>query len=91
VLQQCLHVWNWLSLRCVARVWPVPEDTVYHFTMGVSSQGPVPGKQFTLTWTGGQSDKAVYIVLNGYFPDTPNQNIIYTTTNILCKSIRQVH
>jgi len=57
----------------------------YHFTMGVTSPAPVPGKPFTFTWTGGESTEDVYIVLNGYFPDTPNQNILYMTTDILCK------
>jgi hypothetical protein len=59
----------------------------YHFTMGVTSPAPVPGKPFTFTWTGGEATEAVYIVLNGYFPDTPNQNIIYGTTDILCKPV----
>ena len=78
-----------LALCCASTV--SAQDSVYQFTMGVTSPAPVPGKPFTLTWTGGQSDEAVYIVLNDYFPDTPNQNIIYTTTDILCKSVRQVY
>jgi hypothetical protein len=63
------------------------QDRVYHFTMGVTSPAPVPGKPFMFTWTGDESTESVYIVLNRYFPDDPNQNIIYGTTDILCKSI----
>jgi len=61
------------------------QDSAYRFTMGVTSPAPVPGKPFTFTWTGGDPTGVVYIVLNNYFPDTPNQNIIYGTTDILCK------
>lgn len=63
------------------------QDPAYHFTMGVTSPAPVPGNPFTFTWTGGDPTGVVYIVLNNYFPDTPNQNIIYGSTDILCERI----
>ncbi|KAH8815993.1 hypothetical protein F5884DRAFT_895828 [Xylogone sp. PMI_703] len=58
-------------------------DLEYHFTMSVTSPAPVPGQPFKLTWTGGEPTEVVYIVLNGYFPDSVSQNIIYTRTDIL--------
>lgn len=81
-------VWAFLALTCLS--WPCTVAAqslglAYQFTMGVTSPAPVPGKPFTLTWTGGQSTEAVYIILNYYFPDTPNQNIIYITADILCE------
>jgi hypothetical protein len=81
-----------MSARLIACVFLViglafGQSLEYHFTMGVTSPAPVPGKPFTFTWTGGEATEAVYIVLNGYFPDTPNQNIIYGTTDILCKPV----
>ncbi|KAF4636123.1 hypothetical protein G7Y89_g1960 [Cudoniella acicularis] len=73
-----------LALCCATRPNAVAaQNTIYHFTMGVTSPAPVPGKPFMFTWTGGETTEAVYIVLNYYFPDTPNQNIIYGTTDIL--------
>jgi hypothetical protein len=62
----------------------------YQFTMGVTSPAPVPGQPFTITWTGGGATDVVYIVLDYYFGDTPNQNIIYETTDILCGYFSQV-
>lgn len=75
-----------LLLACVlSHVRPaVGQNLVYQFTMGVTSPAPVPGKPFTLTWTGGEANETVYISLNNYFPDTPNQNIIYGSNDILC-------
>jgi hypothetical protein len=62
------------------------QSTLYQFTMSVTSPAPVPGQPFTITWSGGESTEAVYIVLNDYFPDITSQNIIYGTTDILCTS-----
>jgi hypothetical protein len=79
--------WAFLALSCAKMLSPVgAQNLEYQFTMGVTSPAPVPGKPFTLTWIGGEATEAVYIVLNNYFPDTPNQNIIYGGTDILCKS-----
>ena len=76
---------------CIAMITSLAygQSLEYHFTMGVTSPAPVPGKPFTFTWTGGESTEAVYIVLNGYFPETPDQNIIYGTTDILCTPLIQ--
>ena len=73
-------VWALLAL-CATTV--VSQD--YQFTMNVDSPAPVPGQPFTITWTGGSATGVVYIVLDYYFPDTPNQNIVYGTTDILCE------
>lgn len=62
------------------------QSTVYKFTVDVTSFPPVPGKPYTLTWTGGDPTEAVYIILNNYFPDLPDQNIPYGSTDILCKT-----
>ena len=79
-------VWPFLALGCVSRPSTVAaQSTAYQFTMGVTSPAPVPGQPFTITWTGGEPAETVYIVLNGYFPPLTTQNIIYTTTDILCK------
>lgn len=78
-------VWLCFALSWASCLSLTAADLVYHFTMGVTSPPPVPGQPFTFTWTGGELDEAVYIVLNGYFPNTPDQNIIYTTTDILCQ------
>lgn len=72
-----------LALLCARSV--LAQSTLYQFTMGVTSPAPVPGRPFTITWTGGEPTEAVYIVLNYYFPDTPTQNIIYEKTDILCE------
>lgn len=56
----------------------------FTFTMP-ASPAPYPGQPYTLTWTGGHSSEAVYIILSYYFPDTPNQDIPYITVDILCK------
>lgn len=69
------------TLGCVAA-----QSTVYQFTVDVTASPPIPGKPFTLTWTGGEPSEAVYITLNNYFPDLPNQNIPYGSTDILCES-----
>lgn len=79
--------WAVLALSWVSMVTAQEAGTGYQFTMSVTSPAPVPGQPFTLTWTGGQPSEAVYIILNYYFPDTPNQNIIYITTDILCESL----
>jgi hypothetical protein len=63
------------------------QSTLYTFTMGVTDPAPVPGKPFTITWTGGESNEAVYIALNFYAPEPANQNIIEGSNDILCKSI----
>lgn len=82
------HVsWGLFALGCATTVAAQDNSTLYQFTMSVTSPAPVPGQPFTLTWTGGEPDEAVYIVFNGYFPDTPDQNIIYITTDILCRSL----
>lgn len=74
-----------VALSCATTV--VSQGTDYQFTMDVTSSPPIPGKPYTLTWTGGDSTSVVYIIFNYYFPDTPDQNIIYITTDILCKYI----
>ena len=71
-----LLVLGWASMAAA--------DSNYKFTMGVTSPAPVPGKPFTITWTGGDATGTVYIVLNGYFEPSTTQNIIYITTDILC-------
>jgi hypothetical protein len=79
--------WAFFALGCVSGPSTVAaQSTAYQFTMGVTSPTPVPGQPFTITWTGGETTETVYIVLNGYFPPLTTQNIIYTTTDILCKS-----
>jgi hypothetical protein len=83
-------VWASLALSCTGGLNLVTAQTpgtAYQFTMSVTSPAPVPGEPFTITWTGGQPTEAVYIELVYYFPDTPNQNIPYITTDILCESI----
>lgn len=60
------------------------QDDALHFTSGVTSPAPVPGQPFTITWAGGDENTTVYIVLNYLFPDTPNQDIPYIMTDILC-------
>jgi hypothetical protein len=78
--------WAFLAMSCVSGPSTVAaQSTAYQFTMGVTSPAPVPGQPFTITWTGGEPTDTVYIVLNGYFPALTTQNIIYTTTDILCK------
>jgi hypothetical protein len=62
------------------------QSTASQFTIGVTPPAPVPGQPFTITWTGGEPAETVYIVLNGYFPPLTTQGVIYTTTDILCKS-----
>jgi hypothetical protein len=80
--------WAFFALSCASGPSGVAaQSTEYQFTMGVTSPAPVPGKPFTITWTGGEPVETVYIVLNGYFPPLTTQNIIYTTTDILCKWI----
>jgi hypothetical protein len=65
----------------------------FHFTMGVTSPAPVPGKPFTITWAGGSPTQPVYIHLDNYFPPTPNQDIIYGGEDILCRlhALRAAH
>jgi hypothetical protein len=65
----------------------ISQGVDYQFTMSVTTSSVVPGKPFMLTWSGGEPTDVVYIILNYYFPDTPNQNIVYITTDILCKYI----
>lgn len=77
--------WGALTLSCATMV--AAQSTLYTFTMGVTNPAPVPGKPFTITWTGGESNEAVYIVLNFYAPEPTNQNIIEEGTDILCKAI----
>lgn len=60
------------------------QDDALHFTSGITSPAPVPGQPFTITWAGGDENTTVYIVLNYLFPDTPNQDIPYIMTDILC-------
>ncbi|KAH7390402.1 hypothetical protein BKA64DRAFT_747495 [Cadophora sp. MPI-SDFR-AT-0126] len=67
-----------LALRCA-----VAAQDVLEFTMGVTDPAPVPGEPFAFTWTGGQASEPVYIVRNYYFGNTPNQDIIYSTQDIL--------
>jgi hypothetical protein len=74
-----------LALSCATLV--TAQSTLYTFTMGVTDPAPVPGKPFTITWTGGESNEAVYIALNFYAPEPVNQNIIEGSNDILCKSI----
>jgi hypothetical protein len=76
--------WPFLALSCVSAA--AAQSLLYQLTMSVSNPAPVPGQPFTITWTGGEANEAVYIVLNNYFPDLPNQDIIYGGTDILCKS-----
>jgi hypothetical protein len=64
----------------------VAQGTLYQLTMSLSNPAPVPGQPFIITWTGGEANEAVYIVLNNYFPNLPNQDIIYGGMDILCKS-----
>lgn len=61
------------------------------FTSGITDPAPVPGKPFTITWTGGQATEPVYIVRNYYFGNTPNQDIIYSTEDILCEQFLRFH
>ncbi|PMD31368.1 hypothetical protein L207DRAFT_472785 [Hyaloscypha variabilis F] len=73
--------WPFLALSCVSAA--AAQSLLYQLTMSVSNPAPVPGQPFTITWTGGEANEAVYIVLNNYFPDLPNQDIIYGGTDIL--------
>ena len=75
--------WPLLALGCAGAV---AQTTLYQLTMSVSDPAPVPGRPFTITWTGGEANEPVYIVLNDYFPDLPSQDIIYGGMDILCKS-----
>ena len=75
--------WAVLALSCAS--FASAQSLVYQFTMSVSP-APVPGKPFTIAWTGGEPDEAVYIALNNYFPPVTNQNILYGSVDILCKS-----
>jgi len=75
--------WPLLALCCVSAV--AAQNLTYQLTTSVSNPAPVPGQPFTITWTGGEANEAVYIVLNNYFPDLPNQDIIYGGMDILCK------
>jgi hypothetical protein len=75
--------WATLALICVSAVGA--QSTLYQLTTSVSNPAPVPGQPFVITWTGGEADEAVYIVLNNYFPDLPNQDIIYGGVDILCE------
>jgi len=77
----------WALLAFCVTIVISQSSPAYQFTMSVISPAPVPGRPVTITWTGGNSTDVVYIILNYYFPDTPNQNIIYTTTDILCEFI----
>jgi hypothetical protein len=74
--------WLFLTLSCVRAI--TAQSTLYQLTTSVSNPAPVPGQPFTITWTGGEVNEAVYIVLNNYFPDLPNQDIIYGGMDILC-------
>lgn len=81
-----LLVRAFLALSCASWVAAQQVGTAYQFTTGVTNPAPVPGKPFTLTWTGGQPNEVVYIILTYYFPEDPNQDIPYGTTDVLCKS-----
>ncbi|KAG4438457.1 hypothetical protein IFR05_006067 [Cadophora sp. M221] len=59
------------------------QSNALEFTVDVTNPAPVPGNPFTFTWRGGQPSEPVYIVRNYYFGNTPNQDIIYSTQNIL--------
>jgi len=77
--------WGALALSCATMV--AAQSTLYTFTMGVTNPAPVPGKPFTITWTGGESNEAVYIALNFYAAEPINQNILEGRNDILCKFI----
>ncbi|KAH7311836.1 hypothetical protein BKA65DRAFT_484442 [Rhexocercosporidium sp. MPI-PUGE-AT-0058] len=68
-----------LTLSCTVAA----QNTVLKFTMDVTNPALVPGNPFTFTWNGGQPSEPVYIVRNYYFGNTPNQDIIYSTEDIL--------
>jgi hypothetical protein len=76
--------WALYALRQISLA--AGQSTIYQFTVDVTASPPVPGKPFMITWTGGQPTEAVYITLNNYFPDLPDQNIPYGSTDILCKT-----
>lgn len=78
--------WSALALSC-ARI-AVAQSTLYTLTTSVTNPAPIPGQPFTITWTGGEANEAVYIVLNNYFPPLPNQDIIYGGMDILCKPLK---
>jgi hypothetical protein len=80
-----LSPWPWVLYALSCADLAIAQSTLYQWTVDVTSQPPVPGKPFTLTWTGGQPSEVVYITLNNYFPPTPDQNIPYGSTDILCK------
>ncbi|KAK0105518.1 hypothetical protein ONS95_004121 [Cadophora gregata] len=61
----------------------VSAHDVLRFTMGVTDPALVPGEPFSFTWTGGQPSEPVYIVRKYYFGNTPNQDILYSTEDIL--------
>ncbi|PVH75602.1 hypothetical protein DL98DRAFT_658010 [Cadophora sp. DSE1049] len=71
------------ALAYLALLCAVAAQDVLEFTMGVTDPAPVPGEPFAFTWTGGQASEPVYIVRNYYFGNTPNQDIIYSTQDIL--------
>ena len=75
----------WAALVHLALLTAVAAQDVLKFTSGVTNPAPVPGEPFPLTWTGGQASEPVYIVRNYYFGNTPNQDIIYNTEDILCE------
>ncbi|KAE9381967.1 hypothetical protein N431DRAFT_425518 [Stipitochalara longipes BDJ] len=73
--------WPFLALSGVSAV--AGQSLLYQLTTSVANPAPVPGQPFPITWTGGEANEAVYIVLNNYFPDLPNQDIIYGGMDIL--------
>lgn len=73
---------TFLALNCAVAA----QNTALEFTVDITNPAPVPGNPFTFTWSGGQQSEPVYIVRNYYFGNTPNQDIIYSTQNILCES-----
>ncbi|KAH6705427.1 hypothetical protein BKA61DRAFT_617583 [Leptodontidium sp. MPI-SDFR-AT-0119] len=70
---------TFLALNCAVAA----QNTALEFTVDITNPAPVPGNPFTFTWSGGQPSEPVYIVRNYYFGNTPNQDIIYSTQNIL--------
>lgn len=83
----------WTAIQpCWAIIWALAllnvsaeDDVPYQLTTNVLNPGPIPGQPFAITWTGGTPDSVVYVVLNYLFPNTPNQDINYASTDILCE------
>lgn len=79
-------MWANLICACLAAVAVAQQSNPFHLTSSVANPAPVPGQPFTITWTNGAPTDPVFISLVYLFPNTPNQNIPYETTDILRKS-----